>query len=131
MNVKIEIDFDPELDELFNITTSKQQIVIDDWLWEKLRANGKNSGNIEKLIADMRRRRKELDQQLVAKVQNNEHIDAPRPSSVAMDETDKFKGTPKEPTVEQQQDGERNLEREATHAWPKRAGARRTSSRTS
>ena len=29
-NIKIEIDFDPELDEFFGITTAKQQIVIDD-----------------------------------------------------------------------------------------------------
>ena len=35
-NVRIEIDFDAALDEFFGITTSKQQIVIDDEMWEKL-----------------------------------------------------------------------------------------------
>ena len=51
-NVKIEIDFDPEVDEYFGITTAKQQIVIDDVLWDKLRASG--GGNLRHCVEDIR-----------------------------------------------------------------------------
>ena len=34
--INVEVDFDPELDELFSVTTSKQQIVPSDRMWELL-----------------------------------------------------------------------------------------------
>ena len=38
--IGIEVDFSPELDEDFSITTSKQQIVLKDRIWDILRDNG-------------------------------------------------------------------------------------------
>jgi hypothetical protein len=54
-NVQIEIDFEATLDEYFGITTSKQQIEIDEQMWTKLESVGKNGGNLIRLIADMRK----------------------------------------------------------------------------
>jgi hypothetical protein len=113
VNIKIEIDFDPALDEFFSITTAKQQIVIDDHMWEMLRNSGKNGGGLEKLVIDLRARRQELDTQLKAKVENRTKDDAPRPSSLAMDATEKFKGPTRELTPAQKRDGQRNLEQAA------------------
>ena len=53
-NIKIEINFDPELDEYFRITTAKQQIVINDAMWEKLTHDGKNGGALRNLVEDLR-----------------------------------------------------------------------------
>jgi hypothetical protein len=38
--VGVEVDFSPELDEDFSVTTSKQQIVVSDRMWTILRDNG-------------------------------------------------------------------------------------------
>jgi hypothetical protein len=38
--VGVEIDFSPELDEEFSVTTSKQQIVVAERMWNILRDNG-------------------------------------------------------------------------------------------
>ena len=59
-NIKIEIDFDPRLDEFFGITTSKQQIEIDDEMWERLRNDGKNGGALANLLKDLRSRAKDM-----------------------------------------------------------------------
>jgi len=49
--VGVEVDFSPELDEDFSITTSKQQIVAADRIWNILRDNG-----VYESISNMRRR---------------------------------------------------------------------------
>ncbi len=112
-NIKIEIDFDPELDEFFGITTAKQQIVIADAMWEKLQHSGRGGGGLVDLVEDLRRRRDELRDELKAKLKSKESKDEPRPSTVAMTETEKFKGSTTEPTQEQREEAERNLDREA------------------
>ncbi|HWO23572.1 MAG TPA: ATP-binding protein [Kofleriaceae bacterium] len=113
VNIKIEIDFDPTLDEFFSITTAKQQVVIDDQMWEMLRNSGKNGGGLEKLILDLRERRREIDTHLKAKAENKTKDEAPRPSTLAMEATEKFKGRTRELTPKQQQDAQRNLEQAA------------------
>jgi len=110
VNIKIEIDFDPALDEFFSITTAKQQVVIEDEMWEKLRADGKNCGGLEKLVVDLRHRRKDLDDELTAKAENKTKAETPRPSTLAMQETEKFKGPTREPTPQQREEAQRNLE---------------------
>jgi len=107
------IDFDPELDEFFGITTAKQQIVIADEMWEKLQHSGRGGGGLVDLVEDLRRRRDELRDELKAKLKSKESKDEPRPSTVAMTETEKFKGSTTEPTQEQREEAERNLDREA------------------
>lgn len=112
-NVKVEIDFDPELDEFFGITTAKQQIVIDDEMWEQLQHNGKNGGALVDLVQDIRGRFEQLGADLKAKSENREGKDGPRPSVVAMEQSEKFKGTGSAPTSAQQEDAKKNLEEAA------------------
>lgn len=107
--VKIEIDFDPELDEFFGITTAKQQIVIADDMWEKLKQPGKACGDLAMLIRSIRARWVELDEELKAKAENKETEEAPRRSVTAMEQTEKFKGPASEPTAQQRAEGEQNL----------------------
>lgn len=110
--IKIEIDFDPMLDENFSVTTAKQQIVIEEQMWEKLRNPGKNGGDLANLIKDMRRRWRALKEELEAKSKTAEAEAEPgsRPSALAMEETEKFKPTPADPTPAQREEGERNLD---------------------
>ncbi len=110
-NIKIEIDFDPELDEYFGITTAKQQIVIDDVMWEKLQHNGKNGGALIALVRDLRHRRDELEKELKAKYENRASNDGPRLSVLAMEESEKFKGSVPEPTLTQREEAKNNIER--------------------
>src|SRR5205823_6369781 len=115
-NIKIEIDFDPELDEFFGITTSKQQIVIADEMWDRLQSNGKNNGALVDLVRDMRARFKALQAELDAKYRNEETKDenTVRPSIAAMQDTEKFKGTVTEPSSAQKEEADKNLEEAAT-----------------
>jgi hypothetical protein len=114
VNIKIEIDFDPELDEFFGMTTAKQQIVIDDDMWEKLKSSGKNGGDLQNLVKSMRRQLFESETELEATAQNkSEKDETPRASVVAMEETEKFKGSVTEPTLQQQEEAKKNLEQMA------------------
>jgi hypothetical protein len=115
-NIKIEIDFEPELDEFFGITTSKQQIVIADEMWDRLQSNGKNNGALVDLVRDMRARFKALQAELDAKYRNEETKDenAIRPSVAAMQDTEKFKGSVTEPSSAQKEEADKNLQEAAT-----------------
>lgn len=113
MNVKIEIDFDPELDEFFGITTSKQQITIDDMMWERLQQDGRNGGALVALVKDLRRRFEEMQQELNAKAENRAVHGEPRPSARAMEQSEKFKGFAREPTEAQREEAQENLKRAA------------------
>ena len=112
-NIKVEIDFDAELDEYFGITTAKQQIVIADDMWEKLQHAGKGGGDLINLVKALRHEQEELDKKLKAGA-NNAASEEPRPSETAMAATEKFKPAVPEPTTAQQQDASQNLEAEAT-----------------
>jgi hypothetical protein len=111
-NLKIEINFDPELDEYFGITTSKQQIVPDEEMWERLRQKGSNSGGLYDLIRDLRGRLRKLRSDLKAKAAQTAG-DAPKPSEAAMQHTERYKGTVAEMTEEQKQEALRHLEKRA------------------
>jgi hypothetical protein len=114
-NIKIEVDFDPVLDEYFGIATSKQQIVIDDEMWEKLKHSGKNGGGLIDLVRDLRAEFDKLQTELKAKYQNiNVVKEEPRPSAAAMEDSAKFKASAPEPTPPQREEAQRNLERKAT-----------------
>lgn len=108
--IKIEIDFDPVLDEYFSVTTAKQQIVIEDEMWERLRNSGKNGGDLAQLIKDMRRRWATMKDDLQAKSGNADADVGTRPSASAMEETEKFKPTAPSPTPAQREEGDRNLD---------------------
>lgn len=114
-NIKIEINFDPELDEFFGITTSKQQIVVDDAMWEQLMQSGKNGGALKDLVEDLRSEFEKHQKTLKAKTENRTSgQETPRASVLAMEQSEKFKGTPPEPTVAQKEEAQRNLEQAAT-----------------
>jgi Histidine kinase-, DNA gyrase B-, and HSP90-like ATPase len=109
-NIKIEINFDPELDEYFGITTAKQQIVIDDEMWEVLRHSGKNGGGLADLVKDLRSRRDAMEDALKAAAGNRPDENVPRPSALAMEQSEKFKGATAEPTPAQQTEARKNIE---------------------
>lgn len=106
--IKVEVNFDPVLDEYFGITTAKQQIVVADEMWEKLKSNGKNGGALLDLITDLRDRWEEMDAALKAK-KDNQAGDEQRSSEKAMEESEKFKGTVVEPTPAEKEEAEKNL----------------------
>jgi hypothetical protein len=114
MNVKVEVDFDPGLDEYFGITTTKQQIVIDDEMWQKLQHSGKDGGALISLVNDIRTEFKRAQEELGAEAENRVTEEQPRPSSLAMEASEKFKDKVPEPTPEQTAEAVRNLERAAT-----------------
>ncbi len=113
MNVKIEIDFDPELDEYFGITTAKQQISIVDEMWEKLKHGGKGGGDLIALVKSMRRKFDQLKDEFAAKAESASKEGQPRPSVLAMEESEKFKGKRPPPSPAQHNDAQKNLERAA------------------
>lgn len=112
---KIEIDFDPVLDELFSITTSKQQIRIDESMFDKLTTDGKNAGGLASLLKDMRGQLKKDKEALKAKVaEATEQKEKELASANAMKEAERFKTRTPRPSEESKAQAERNLEDEAT-----------------
>lgn len=111
-NVKIEVDFDPTLDEHFGLTTSKQQIVIDDQMWEKLKQSGKESGGLHSLVSDMRAEFKEMQLKLDAQAEQAGRPDELRPSERAMEEAERFRIRRPTPTPEKVTESKKNLEEE-------------------
>lgn len=109
-NVKIEVDFDPILDEFFGITTSKQQIVIEDSMWEKLKQSGKEAGGLQALVQDLRRRYKDEVDELSKKREVQLTPDQPRPSEVAMEQAEKFRIRRPTPTPEKVEEAKKNVE---------------------
>ena len=110
--VKIEIDFDPELDEYFGITTAKQQIVIDDVLWDKLESTG--GGDLRKLINSIRDQLWEDIDKLKGKEDSDAGKEAPRQSEIAMADTEKFKTRPNKPSDRKKAKAREELETAAT-----------------
>ncbi len=114
-NVKIEIDFDPELDEYFGITTAKQQIVIADEMWDQLEQNGRNGGALRDLLRDLRARFREMLTEAEAEEQNRSGEETPRPSETAMAESEKFQAATPHPSPAKVKEARRNLEEAAAN----------------
>jgi hypothetical protein len=111
-NVKIEIDFNPELDEFFGITTAKQQIGVADVLWDKLESEG--GGNLRKLVSDIRDQLDTDIKKLKGKEDTAAGKDTPRPSEKVMEETEKFKSRPDKPSDRKKAKAREELETTAT-----------------
>jgi len=108
-NMKIEIDFDPQLDEFFGITTSKQQIVIRDDMWSRLEAAG-----VGRLITDIRRKYKESLRDLDAKIKKLEAEEQKkRASEEAMQASEKYKPQSTKPSPEKIDKAEEKLRQKA------------------
>ena len=110
-NVKVEIDFDPELDEFFGITTAKQQITINPVLWDKLESSG--GGNLRHLVEDIRELRDDDIARLKGKEDAAAGEEAPRPSEQVMAETEEFKPRPDAPSDKEKAEARKELEAEA------------------
>lgn len=108
-NVKIEIDFTPDLDEFFGITTAKQQITIKEDMWDRLQ----NKGKLKELISDLRRRFKRDTDALSAQTEEQEAEDRERPSESAMRDSEKFKASQRPPSERKKKTAEEKLSREA------------------
>jgi len=105
--IKIEVDFPAVLDEEFNVTTSKQQIVPSERMWELLRQNG-----LVKALEQLRKRRDE------EKAKHRHDADQPkadkRPSEEAMERASEMMPKPTPDAVERKRAlGERGIQQES------------------
>jgi hypothetical protein len=104
--IGIEVDFPPVLDEEFSLTTSKQQVVLSQRMWDILENNGVYSA-----IAQMRSRWSTENESL--KDQREAAKEEKRPSEHAMEQVQKLLTRRPAETLEQMQKSQENLEREA------------------
>ena len=103
----IEIDFPPSLDEEFSITTSKQQVVPKERIWDILKEYG-----VLKTIQDMRAYRDKEIEKLKKIREEGEQIKK-RASEQAMEDAKKFlENTKKVETPEQQKKKLEDFEKE-------------------
>lgn len=109
-HLKIEVDFDPELDDCFGITTAKQQIVIKEDFRQFMTGNGKAQVGLANLVADMRARFKKDKAEIDARRKNVESEETTRPSEEAMAETANIKEKAVEPSAEEQEKAKRRFE---------------------
>lgn len=101
----VEIDFSPVLDEEFNITSHKQQVVLTDRAWQILESAG-----VRNAVRELARRtRREFAE---ARTKQDQGEQAKRPSEAVMEEVQKFKTRKPTPTAEQEQEAQRKLETE-------------------
>jgi hypothetical protein len=111
-NVKIEIDFDPALDEFFGITTSKQQVTVKEGMWARLEAAG-----LRKLIKDLRKQFKESNDRLEAKLHSGpgQSEDGMRASEQAMAESVGLMPTQTRPSPGKVEKAKKQLQTEAAN----------------
>jgi hypothetical protein len=95
--IGIEIDFPPSVDELFGVTTHKQQITLSEHALRLL-----NENNVWTMIDRLRARAREMRADLEADWGHTKHetptIETKRPSEIAMEEATKL--DPVAPTSE-------------------------------
>lgn len=104
----VEVDFDATLDDMFSITTTKQQVTPDPRVWDML----KDKANLFTVIGTMRTAY-EKEAKTIA-VEAEQAKGRKRASVEAIQEAEKFRVTkpPKDTTGRQREAGE-NLEQEA------------------
>jgi hypothetical protein len=100
------------LTECFGITTAKQQIVIDDVLWDKLEVPG--GGGLRNLVKNIRDQLETDIANLSAKEGNSAGEEGPRPSEIVMAETERFKPRPDVPSEQERAQAREELENTAT-----------------
>jgi hypothetical protein len=111
--LKIEIDFDPVLDEFFNMTTSKQQIRIDETMWAKLADSGQNSGGLKALVLDMRKEFVQLNAEMQAAISKSAKKSARElPAANAMVVAEKLRVKTPRVSNKAKEEARKNLETE-------------------
>ncbi len=118
--IKIEIDFPAVLDEEFNVTTSKQQIVPSERMWDLLRQNG-----LLKALEQLRKRRDE--EKAKHRHDSDQSKTKKRPSETAMERAAELMPKPAPETVERkralgQKGFEQEAERRSRRVWQARRG---------
>jgi hypothetical protein len=104
--VGVEVDFPPVFDDEFSITTSKQQVVLSQRMWDILKENG-----VFDAIAQMRTRFKKDSKALEVRRDAEKER---RASEEAMQAAQKFiTHAPSEETAGETRDAENNLDRAA------------------
>jgi hypothetical protein len=111
----IEVDFEPALDELFGVTTNKQQIEIDERLWERF-----NSLGIPKIVEEFRSRSAEIRGKIKEDKKNAKEAEAKKDSEVVISEYEQVKKT--KPSPKKTEEGE-ELGKEDTKKEAKNSGA--------
>lgn len=104
--IGIEVDFPPVLDEEFSITTSKQQVVLKERIWDILEEAG-----VFNFIKAQRTEYKKQSAEL-KKLNEEEADEKKRLSEIAMEEAKKFDTKEDQLSVEQQKESEKNLKEE-------------------
>jgi hypothetical protein len=107
--MKIEIDFDPELDEFFSITTSKQQVGIEDSMWSRL-----DSAGVRTLFNDLRKKCGETRSKVKAEQNAPQDENKQRASEKAMETSQRMNPQPKLPSPQKQEQAEKRLKIEAS-----------------
>jgi hypothetical protein len=104
----VEVDFDPSLDDMFSITTSKQQVRPDESVWDMLKDKAKLFAN----IGEMRQEYKKDASRVATAAENAK--DAKRASVEAIESATKFRVTkPPKETPARKQEAQENLRQEA------------------
>jgi Histidine kinase-, DNA gyrase B-, and HSP90-like ATPase len=104
----VEVDFDATLDELFAITTSKQQVRPDDSVWDVL----KDKANLFSVIGQMRTAYDKEAKVIAAELEAKKGEQ--RASVASIEEGAKFRPTkPPKQTPDRTAEAESNLEQEA------------------
>jgi len=104
-NWKVEVDFDPSLDEEFSITTSKQQIGLSDRMWTLLEQAG-----VKRAVESLRKRFHD-ELALVKEQQEQPADDQPRTSEEVMADAEKYKTGKPEPSPEQKEQRKKQFTR--------------------
>jgi hypothetical protein len=91
--IGVEVDFPPTLDEMFGVTTHKQQITLADGVLTMLEQNG-----VWKVVDKLRHRYRELKADFEAAydtpTDDDDELDGKRPSEQAMEESESLDPTP-------------------------------------
>lgn len=112
----VEVDFDATLDELFSITTAKQQVRPDDRVWDML----KDKAKLFTAIGAMRQAYLKDAATIAAQVEQDK--EQKRASVEAIEKAAKFRTTkPSKDTPERQTEAQENLRQEAARR-AKRSG---------
>lgn len=102
----VEVDFDPSLDREFHITTSKQQVVPSERIWDMLN----DKANLAKAISEMRSAYAKETEIIRAEVE----ADKKRASEVIKKEAAKFKTNKSAPQSDaRKKEADENADREA------------------
>jgi len=106
----VEVDFDATLDDMFAITTSKQQVTPDERVWDMLR----DKANLFTAIGEMRTAYGKEAKVVAVEAEQAKEKERKRASIEAIEEAGKFRTTAKPKDTEQRRrEAKHNLNEEA------------------